>query len=497
MIMNKRGASFGAIVSIIGSILIFLGFAWLISQNWHQIHSTLKIIILLGVTSISFTVGTILHKKKYPKIGGSLFGLGSLLYTLSIFLIAQILFAPGGWQGTAWLWFISVVGVVVAAYIFESSLSLIIALIEIIIWLVAQYFAFSEMGDITSLGILALYFLALGTALYGLNLWHNYKKHAFANIYRWWTAFYFLLFTYILSFQLFLPVIWPKEADSPTSSILFLVLLTGIALATITAGIRTSLKNKKCNTKEIIGFIGIVTLLLILISSTSLVSGVAGSCQVESCNQAPDQNNCEALPPYLNCQWINNICEDTSCYTFNEQASCQQQPSCKWENDYYCNQKSSCSEYLYEKPCMNSDLNCAWTESHCYNKDVCVEHTTYESCSEQQICTWYSGWWYSDLFGTGGNYPLTLWVVWIAVNLFFIALIIGIIGYGTWQKMPSVINLAIVFFALNIFTRYVGFIADLRGYMGLSVIFITGGVLLLGGGYLLEKWRKKLIIMAK
>ena len=495
MIWNKRGTSFGAIVGIIGSILIFLGFAWLISQNWHQIPSPLKILILLGATSISFTTGTILHKKKYPKIGKALVGLGSLLYTLSIFLIAQILFAPGGWQGIAWLWFISLVGVLVAAYLFESSLSLIIGLIEIVIWLIAQYFAFSEMGGITSLGILAFYFLILGIILYGLNLLHIQKKHAFAKVYRWWTAFYFLLFTYILSFQLFLPLIWPKEADSPTSSFLFLALLIGIALATTAAGIRTTLKNKKRNFKEIIGFCGIVLLLLILIGSTSLVSETAGTCQIKMCNQAANQNNCEALPPYLNCQWNDNLCEDKSCYTFSSRSDCQQQTYCKWENDY-CNQKTSCGEYLYEKPCVNSDLNCAWTGDYCYNKDLCVEHTTYESCTGQQTCTWYSGWFFSNLFG-GGNYPLSLWAVWIVINLFFIALIIGIIGYGTWQKNTSLINLAIVFFALNIFTRYIGFIFDFRGYMGLSVIFITGGIVLLGGGYLVEKWRKKLITKAK
>ena len=54
--MNKKGASFGTIIAVIGSILIALGIAWLIAQNWHQMPSPLKIIILLLVTASAYLV---------------------------------------------------------------------------------------------------------------------------------------------------------------------------------------------------------------------------------------------------------------------------------------------------------------------------------------------------------------------------------------------------------------------------------------------------------
>lgn len=375
MVMNKKGASFGAIVATIGSILIALGFAWLIAQNWHQIPSPLKIIILLGLTSSAFVAGTFLIKKDYPAVGKALFALGCLLYTLSIFLIAQIFFVRGGWQGMAWLWLIAWIGVMAAAYIFDSSLSLFIGLIEIIIWLVIQYLAFTN----ASLGILALYLLALGVLLYGLNLLHRYNEHRFSEIYRWWTAFYFLTFTYILSFQTLLPRIWPKEIISSTGTVIFLVFLGIIALILLGGGVVLLSREKKPNFKEVWGFGGLVILLILLINLTRLVANAEG--------------------------------------------------------DY-------------------------------------------------------------DLF-RGGNFLVSLWVVWIVINLFFIGLIIGIIGYGTWQKMPSLINLGIVFFSLDIITRYIGFILDFGGYVGLSVFFIIGGILLLGGGWLVERWRKKLIANAQ
>ena len=37
--MDKKGASFGTVVAILGSILIALGFAWLIMKNWHYFNS--------------------------------------------------------------------------------------------------------------------------------------------------------------------------------------------------------------------------------------------------------------------------------------------------------------------------------------------------------------------------------------------------------------------------------------------------------------------------
>src|SRR3989344_4260173 len=92
MIENNpfRDVSFGAIVATIGSILIALGVAWLIALNWSDIPAALKILILVLATAGAYTTGVIFRIKDYSKIGGSLLILGALLYTLSIFLIAQI-----------------------------------------------------------------------------------------------------------------------------------------------------------------------------------------------------------------------------------------------------------------------------------------------------------------------------------------------------------------------------------------------------------------------
>ena len=45
--LDKKGVSFGTIVGVFGSILIALGIAWLLAQNWHQIPAPLKISFFL------------------------------------------------------------------------------------------------------------------------------------------------------------------------------------------------------------------------------------------------------------------------------------------------------------------------------------------------------------------------------------------------------------------------------------------------------------------
>lgn len=383
MLINKKGASFGTIVAVFGSILIALGVAWLIAQNWHQLPSAVKIIILLSATSAAYIAGTMFKVKGYTGIGKSLLVLGALLYTLSIFLIAQIFSTKVTFQGQAWLLLLAWAGVFASAYIFDSPVSLVIALIELVVWIVIQYMAFIEVrDDLISPGILAFYFLMTGILLYGLSLLHRSKGYKFAKIYQLWTAFYFLLFTYILSFQTLLPLMWPKEATSTTPSLVFLFFIAITALATLIIGLMWSISNKTVKNKEISAFVAVVVLLAVIIGLTSFVS----------------------------------------------------------------------------------------SESH----DILYR-----------------------LFGGKGEVSSSLWALWIFANIVFIAMILGAIFYGTWQKLPNMINLGIMFFGLDIVTRYIGFIMDLWGYTSLSVIFITGGVILLVGGYFIEKWRKNLINKVK
>ncbi len=130
VVAYKRKMSFGSIIAVMGAILIALGFAWLLAQNWHYIPSFLKIIILVGLTSLAYILGVVLREKDYQTIAKALFILGPLLYTLSIFLIAQIFSTSVSIQNYAWLFLLAYAGVTFSAYFFKSYTTLIIGLVE-------------------------------------------------------------------------------------------------------------------------------------------------------------------------------------------------------------------------------------------------------------------------------------------------------------------------------------------------------------------------------
>jgi uncharacterized membrane protein len=75
-------------------------------------------------------------------------------------------------------------------------------------------------------------------------------------------------------------------------------------------------------------------------------------------------------------------------------------------------------------------------------------------------------------------------------NAAFIALLIGVAAYGMQTKQAYLVNLAVLFFAVDVFTRYFEFFFDrLSG----GVFFIVTGVILILAAVALEKLRRKLI----
>ena len=371
----KQHISFGAVVATIGSILIALGIAWLIALNWKDMPSALKVLILVIATAGAYTAGVLFRTNDYEKIGGSLLVLGALLYTLSIFLIAQTFNLATSLQANALLLLLAWVGILFVSYIFDSSSSLVIALTEFLVWISLQYFSFVELfkGEF-SIGILTIIYLVVSMGLYGLTQIHKSRDHKFSGVYRYWTAFYVLLLTYILSFQSFLPMLWPKGFESTANVLVFLIIISLIAIVLAIVGIFMSLSKNKLSGKEVIGFIGLVFLYILLISLASLVSG--------------------------------------------------------------------------------------------------------ESVFRGAI--------------SGG-----LWAMWLFDNILFILVILSVIGYGTRYQSAEIVNLAIMFFALDIVTRYIGFVLDFGGQVGFAIMSIIGGIILIIGGWGIEKWRRRLIEKTK
>jgi uncharacterized membrane protein len=86
-------------------------------------------------------------------------------------------------------------------------------------------------------------------------------------------------------------------------------------------------------------------------------------------------------------------------------------------------------------------------------------------------------------FDSPGAYALVFNVVLLAAVLWAVVL-------GIWTRQEPLINLALVFFAIQVLARYFDFFFAL---FDRSLVFIGAGVLLLGGGWLIDRSRRLLI----
>ena len=85
----------------------------------------------------------------------------------------------------------------------------------------------------------------------------------------------------------------------------------------------------------------------------------------------------------------------------------------------------------------------------------------------------------------GGKYGSSMAIV---LNLLFFAGMIWLLFAGTHSNNRTLINLAFVFFALALITRYFDTFWSL---LNRSFFFMAGGLILIIGGYFLEKQRRK------
>ena len=78
----------------------------------------------------------------------------------------------------------------------------------------------------------------------------------------------------------------------------------------------------------------------------------------------------------------------------------------------------------------------------------------------------------------------------VAFNLLLVVLIFGSIVLGIVNRRESFVNVGIVFFVIDLATRYLELTVDM---LDTSLAFIVGGLLLLGVGYGMERARRRLL----
>ncbi|MFH1802354.1 MAG: DUF2157 domain-containing protein [archaeon] len=523
---NNRGSIFVNLVAIIGAVLIFVGIAWLIAKNWHQIPNFLKITILIIATAASFISGVLVRAKEHEGAGRALIVLGALLYFLSIFLISQMYHLATTLQHYAWLFFLGWVLILVSSYLLKSPENLVISMILFFPWLILQYISSVMHASITGengmIIAFVLLFLSTGIILFSSSIFHKSINHKFTNIYRFWTAFYFLLIFYIISFQSLLPLLSEYSFQGGALTIFWIFFVVLAVLCFIFAILFAASRNS-ISYKEILIFIGVVLLIFILILSTKIGAGLVGQCTPVTCYNYNNAIDCNSAPSSLLCGWSemeggtrNGYCRQINCDSFETELTCNTAPEkldCTWKADNisqtgYCT-RAYCYQYDSETACASapSNLDCSWSNNRCNQNSslndplnplntyqICNEFTNNKAdCSEQELCAWNAGPYYG-IFGLGrGQLPTQIWILWILINFLFIGFIILVLAYAQMTGSRKMINLGLIFFILEIISRYIGFWLNFRGYLAFSILAILGGIILILGSIYIPKWRKRLI----
>ena len=474
-----KSNKFIAIVAIIGAVLIFIGFAWLIAKNWHQIPSFIKVFILVGSTLAAFVSGVTLRQRDNEGVGRALITLGALLYVLSLFLISQIYHLATDMQHYAWLLLLAWTVVLMTAYFLDSKENLVVAMLMFFPWAILQYFSPISRTNIDSPGgpvfAVILIFLSSGALLFGLSKFHSSLKHKFTDVYRFWTVFYFLLIFYIISFQSFLPLLSEYSFEGKAFSA-FLLLFIILCFSGFIIGTFFAARRKPGLLKEIAGFIGILAVLLLLVLATKAGEGQIGDCYPKSCYDFKTEPDCNAAPDPLICEWKNDptrgYCSQPNCWEHETEAQCNSvnpELGCNWEKER-CNQKQTLA---------------------CKNYQTCNEHNNKkESCVDQEFCTWTLSYGFHN---TPEGLPTSMWLLWIVNNAAFIGFIVLMLWYGQRVGSTKIVNLATFAFIIEVITRYIGFWFDFTGYFAFSLLAILGGLLLILGALFVPKWRRKLI----
>ena len=190
MFMSKRGdLTVTNVFATIGIILITVGVLWFLASNWHQIPAVLKVLILAAATVTAYFVGYKLEQQEHQKLGHTLYMLAAILWTLSLFLIAQIFNLVATMQASANIMIIALIGTAMLAYLIQSSPVLVIAIFSFTSWVWLQTIAtISTRSFEYAANLITVNQLGITGFLFGLALLHRVYNPTFARVYTWWAV---------------------------------------------------------------------------------------------------------------------------------------------------------------------------------------------------------------------------------------------------------------------------------------------------------------------
>jgi len=223
-------------ITILGSILIGVGVILFMAANWSEIPRWGKLGIIFSSMLGSYGLGYYLRygSENFPKAGGSLILMGSIIFGAGIFLIAQIYHITVHYPNGPLMWGL---GVLPLAYLLGFRTILSLSIIDLLIWLGMES-SFHMSGLYSSALSFVTLYLICGISLWSAGLMHR-GYESFRNLSGPYIVMGVLLaFSsgYILTFDVF------KESLGSEGLIMF---YTGIIGMFFISGVLYSLSREK------------------------------------------------------------------------------------------------------------------------------------------------------------------------------------------------------------------------------------------------------------
>jgi uncharacterized membrane protein len=159
-------------ISVLGAVLVGVGVILFIASNWSEIPSWGRLSMIFTGMFAAYGGGYHIRygKGNFPRVGAALILLGALIYGAGIFLIAQMYHISVHYPNGPLLWG---VGTLPLAYLLRFRSLLVLALIDLLIWLGMEgSFHVTDSYGFWGMPMFML-FLAAGLMLWAVGLVHR------------------------------------------------------------------------------------------------------------------------------------------------------------------------------------------------------------------------------------------------------------------------------------------------------------------------------------
>jgi uncharacterized membrane protein len=235
------------IIATLGAILTGVGIILFVSANWQEIPRIGKLVLLIALVLVTYFIGYWLkYERDFPRIGGALIFVGTMVFGAAIFLVGQQYDMPVDDPRLLTWWFL---GVIPLAYFTRSKAVLTLAILAALGGL--GYKAANWLEDVRygQYAVFAFY-LVLGLALYGIGSVHNWFERLRLYTSRYQIFGLILVFgvLYVLSFKGFY---WDRAMDKfdasqlPTQFIVTFSIAAAIAVLSTLYSLFRYIKNKQ------------------------------------------------------------------------------------------------------------------------------------------------------------------------------------------------------------------------------------------------------------